>query len=94
MQESSIVLAKLLFPQVFEKMEMRDLRVLVVERSVMTTYIAGETIEIPRHSIGLLLEGFIKSHGIQEELITSPAVLFSSHGNQSFHNMENSGNQL
>ncbi|XP_022146361.1 sodium/hydrogen exchanger 8-like isoform X2 [Momordica charantia] len=90
-QESSIVLAKLLLPQVFEKMEMRDLRVLVVERSTMTTYIAGERIEIARHSIGFLLEGFIRSHGIQEELITSPAVLFSSHGNQSFHNMENSG---
>ncbi|KAL4018599.1 hypothetical protein IC575_022199 [Cucumis melo] len=89
-QESSIVLAKLLLPQVFEKMEMRDLRVLVVERSVMTTHIAGETIEIPPHSIGLLLEGFIKSHGIQEELIASPAVLFS-HRNPSFHNMENSG---
>ncbi|XP_038875390.1 sodium/hydrogen exchanger 7 isoform X2 [Benincasa hispida] len=90
-QESSIVLAKLLLPQVFEKMEMRDFRVLVVERSVMTTHIAGETIEIPRHSIGLLLEGFIKSHGIQEELIASPAVLFSSHRNPSFHNMESSG---
>lgn len=90
-QESSIVLAKLLLPQVFEKMEMRDLRVLVVERSVMTTHIAGETIEIPRHSIGILLEGFIKSHGVQEELITSPAVLFSLHGNQSFRNVETSG---
>ena len=72
---------------------MRDLRVLVVEGSVMTMYIQGETIEIPRHSIGFLLEGFVKSPGIQEELIASPAVLFSSHGNQSFHIMENSGNQ-
>ncbi|XP_022955956.1 sodium/hydrogen exchanger 7 isoform X2 [Cucurbita moschata] len=90
-QECSIVLAKLLLPQVFERIEMRDLRVLVVEGSVMTMYIQGETIEIPRHSIGFLLEGFVKSPGIQEELIASPAVLFSSHGNQSFHSMENSG---
>ncbi|CAI0385036.1 unnamed protein product [Linum tenue] len=86
-QESAIVLAKLLLPQVFEKMTMHDLRALIVERSVMTTYIRGETIEIPPRSIGFLLEGFIKSHGVQEELVTSPAALFPAQGNQSSQNV-------
>ncbi|CAN1842165.1 Sodium/hydrogen exchanger 7 [Linum perenne] len=86
-QESAIVLAKLLVPQVFEKLSMHDLRALVVEKSVMATYIRGETIEIPTHSVGFLLEGFIKSQGFQEELITSPAALLPQHGNQSSQNV-------
>ncbi|KAF9677498.1 hypothetical protein SADUNF_Sadunf08G0114000 [Salix dunnii] len=92
-QESAIFIAKLLLPQVFEKMPMQELRALVAERSVMTTYIRGETIEIPRHSIGFLLEGFIKAHGFQDELIASPAVLLPPQGNQSFQKIEISGAQ-
>ncbi|XP_048318425.2 sodium/hydrogen exchanger 8 isoform X2 [Ziziphus jujuba] len=87
-QESAIVLAKLLLPQVFEKMGMQDLRALVAERSIMTTYIRGESIEVPYHSIGILLEGFIKTQSILEELITSPAPLLPSHKNQSSQNLE------
>nr|AGW30210.1 SOS1 [Nitraria tangutorum] len=86
-QESAIVLARLLLPQVFEKMTMQDLRALVAERSMMTTFLRGETIEVPRHSIGFLLEGFIKTH-VQEELITSPAALFPGQGNLSFLSMD------
>lgn len=86
-----MVLVKLLLPQLFEKRAMQDLRVLVAERSSMTIYIRGETVEIPHHSIGLLLEGFIKTQGTQE-LITSPAALFPSHANQSFQNLETTGN--
>jgi hypothetical protein len=53
----------------------------------MTTYVSGESIEISYNSIGLLLEGFVKSVGIQEELIPSPAaLLLPSSGNQSFRN--------
>nr|APR62626.1 Na+/H+ antiporter [Ricinus communis] len=84
-QESAIALAKLLLPQIFEKMVMHDMRALIAERSMMNTYIRGETIEIPYHSIGFLLEGFVKAHGYQEELITSPAVLLPPHKNQSFN---------
>lgn len=91
LQESAIVLLKLLLPQIFEKRAMQDLRVLVAERSSMTTYIMGETIEIPHHSIGFLLEGFIKTQGAQE-LITSPAALLPSHLYQSFQNLETTGN--
>ncbi|KAF6168631.1 hypothetical protein GIB67_005243 [Kingdonia uniflora] len=87
-QESAIVVAKLLLPQVYEKMAMQELRTLVVERSVMNIYIRGETIEIPHHSIGFLLEGFVKT---QEELITSPGVLLSSYGDLSFLSVETSG---
>nr|UTD53590.1 Na+/H+ exchanger 7 [Casuarina glauca] len=89
-QESSVVLAKLLLPQIFEKMAMQDLRALVTERSVMNIYIRGETIEIPHHSIGFLLEGFVKTLGT-EELITSPAALLPSHGSLSFQNLVSSG---
>nr|AVA17725.1 SOS1-like protein 1 [Populus davidiana] len=92
-QESAIVIAKLLLPQVFEKLPMQELRALVAERSVMTTYIRGETIEIPHHSIGFLLEGFIKAHGFQDELIASPAVLLPPQGNQSFQKIGITGAQ-
>nr|AVA17734.1 SOS1-like protein 1 [Populus ilicifolia] len=92
-QESAIVIAKLLLPQVFEKMPMQELRALVAERSVMTTYLRGETIEIPHHSIGFLLEGFIKAHGFQDELIASPAVLLPPQGNQSFQKIGFTGAQ-
>nr|AQN76653.1 Na+/H+ antiporter [Populus pruinosa]AQN76654.1 Na+/H+ antiporter [Populus pruinosa]AQN76655.1 Na+/H+ antiporter [Populus pruinosa]AQN76656.1 Na+/H+ antiporter [Populus pruinosa]AQN76662.1 Na+/H+ antiporter [Populus pruinosa] len=86
-QESAIVLTKLLLPQVFEEMPMQELRVLVAQRSVITTYIRGETIEVPHHSLGFLLEGFVKAHGFQE-LIASPAVLLPLQGNQSSQNIE------
>lgn len=91
LQESTIFLSKLLLPQIFEKMTMQEMRALIVERSVMNIYIRGETIEIPLHSVGFLLEGFIKAQGIQEELITSPAALLPSHGNSSFQSSGGSG---
>ncbi|XP_057962922.1 sodium/hydrogen exchanger 8 [Malania oleifera] len=89
-QESVIILAKLLLPQIFEEMAMQDLRALV-EGSVMTMYIRGETIEIPHHSIGILLEGYVKAQGVSEELITSPASLFPTCENQSFQSLETPG---
>ncbi|XP_076893552.1 sodium/hydrogen exchanger 8-like [Bidens hawaiensis] len=82
-QESSIILSKLLVPQIFEKMTMHDLRTLVTERSTMSTYISGESFELPPNMIGLLLEGFIKTQGTLE-LITAPAALFPSYSDRSF----------
>ncbi|KAH7570798.1 hypothetical protein JRO89_XS05G0192200 [Xanthoceras sorbifolium] len=90
-QESAIILVRLLLPQIFEKLTMQELRVLVAERSIMTTYLRGESIEIPHNSIGFLLEGFVKTHCLQEELITSPASLFPLQGNLSFRSVETSG---
>ncbi|GLU10794.1 hypothetical protein SLE2022_275760 [Rubroshorea leprosula] len=90
-QESAIVLAKLLLPQVFEKMAMQDLRALVTERSVMKTYISRESMEVPPQYVGFLLEGFVKPHGVQEELIASPAVLLPLQQNQSFRSVDTSG---
>ncbi|KAK7260474.1 hypothetical protein RIF29_26548 [Crotalaria pallida] len=89
-QESAIFLSKLLLPHIFEKLTMQDLRTLAAKRSVMTIYIRGETIEIPRHSVALLLEGYVKTQGSQEP-VTSPAALLPSHGNQSFQNLAISG---
>ncbi|KAJ0095731.1 hypothetical protein Patl1_15672 [Pistacia atlantica] len=89
-QESAIILARILLPQIFEKLTLQDLRALVAERSSMATYIRGEIIEIPYRSIGFLLEGFIKTDGVEEKLITSPAALFPSQGNQSFQSAETS----
>lgn len=91
LQESAIFLARILLPQIFEKLTMQDLRALIVERSTMKTYLGRETIEIPYHSVGFLLEGFVKTYNLQE-LITSPAALVPSQGNQSFTSIEESGN--
>ncbi|XP_024045881.1 sodium/hydrogen exchanger 7 isoform X2 [Citrus clementina] len=90
-QQSAIALSRLLLPQIFEKLTMQDMRALIAERSKMTTCLRGEIIEIPYHCIGFLLEGFIKTHGLQEELITPPAALIPSQGNLSFRSAETSG---
>ncbi|KAL4196021.1 hypothetical protein AMTRI_Chr04g243960 [Amborella trichopoda] len=81
-QESAIVVAKLLFPQKFEKMPMQELRALVAERSTMNIYLSGEVIEIPPHSVAFILEGFVKTQYRKEDLVTSPAVLLPSHAEQ------------
>nr|AMK51995.1 Na+/H+ antiporter [Halogeton glomeratus] len=90
-KESVIVLAKVLLPQVFEKLSMQDMRMLTAERSTLNTYLRDESVEVPPHSIAFLLEGFIKSHSLVEELITSPTVLWPAQGNASFLSQEGSG---
>lgn len=92
-QQSAIALSRLLLPQIFEKLTMQDMRALIAEGSKMTTCLRGEIIEIPYHSLGFLLEGFIKPHGLQEELISPPAALIPSQGNLSFRSAETSGAQ-
>nr|ABN04858.1 salt-overly-sensitive 1 [Mesembryanthemum crystallinum]CAN99591.1 salt-overly-sensitive 1 [Mesembryanthemum crystallinum] len=89
-KESVIGLAKILLPQIFEKMSMHDLR-LLIERSTMNTYLSGENVEVPPHAIGFLLEGFIKCHSLHEELITSPAALWPAQGNSSFLSQDGTG---
>ncbi|XP_073065728.1 sodium/hydrogen exchanger 7-like isoform X2 [Primulina eburnea] len=42
----------------------------------MNIHIREESFEVPRISIDLLLEGFIKMQGWQGDLLTSPAVIF------------------
>nr|GMC85009.1 SOS1-like protein 1 [Ipomoea batatas] len=90
--ESVIVLAKVLLPQVFENMGMPDLRALVAERSTMSTYIRGESFELPHHSIGFLLEGFVRGQDAGE-LVTSPAALLPSRMDQSSRKSEMSGSR-
>lgn len=69
---------------------MQDLRALVSDWSMIHIHLRGEIIEIPQHCIGFLLEGFVRAHGFQEELIVSPAALLPVHGNQSFGNAHGS----
>ncbi|XP_076900354.1 sodium/hydrogen exchanger 7-like [Bidens hawaiensis] len=78
-RESSIIVSKMLIPQIFEKMSMQEARAFVVERSTMSRYITGETFELAENIIGLLLEGFLKTMGSLEP-VTAPAALFSSYG--------------
>ncbi|QCD83706.1 solute carrier family 9 [Vigna unguiculata] len=93
-EESAIFLSKLLVPQIFGKLAMQDLRALIAdpERSRMTIFIRGETIEIPHHSVALLLEGYVKTQG-RQELVTAPAALLPSSGNLSFQNLAGSGSK-
>jgi len=92
LQESAIVLARVLLPQKFEKMSMHELRALVAERSTMNIYLRGEVIEIRPNSIGFLLEGFIKTQDLQD-LITSPAALLPSLADSNLSYRESSGYQ-
>ncbi|XP_026458360.1 sodium/hydrogen exchanger 8-like isoform X2 [Papaver somniferum] len=92
-QESVLAIAKILLPQIFEKMAMHELRSLVVERSDMNVYISEEIIEIAPHSIGFLLEGIIKSVTDPEEMLVSPGVLLPSYGDLSFLSLETSGSK-
>lgn len=71
---------------------MQDMRTLVAERSSMSVYLRGESFEVPHHSIGFLLEGFVKAHGSHEGFLSAPAPLLPlSWEQQSFHNTEASG---
>ncbi|MQL85489.1 hypothetical protein Taro_018016, partial [Colocasia esculenta] len=90
-QESAIVVAKLLLPQVFEKMAMQELRALVAERSIMNIYLRGEVIDLRQNSICFLLEGFIKTQGSHLDLIASPAALFSPQAELSSLDLRSSG---
>nr|CAD20320.1 putative Na/H antiporter [Cymodocea nodosa] len=90
-QESSIVIAKLLLPPVFEKLSLQEVRGLIAERSRMNIYISGEFIEIPHNSVCILLEGFLKTQDAHKSLIASPAVLLPSNVELSFLSLESSG---
>lgn len=70
---------------------MQELRALVVERSNMMICIRGETIEVPQHCVGFLLEGFIKTQGAQDDLIASPAALLPSRGKSILQTSDASG---
>lgn len=93
LQESVVTIAKLLLPQTFEEMAMQELRTLIAERSTMKIFISGEIIEIHQHVIGFILEGFVRTQGSQEVLITSPAALVPSHEDLGIQNSVTSGNQ-
>ncbi|KAG2622513.1 hypothetical protein PVAP13_3NG262700 [Panicum virgatum] len=91
-QESALVIARLLLPQIFEKMAMHEIRVLVAERSTMNIYIKGEDIELEQNYIGILLEGFLKTRN--QNLITPPVVLLPSNADLSLFGLESSAVNL
>ncbi|KAL6623724.1 hypothetical protein ACP70R_033603 [Stipagrostis hirtigluma subsp. patula] len=87
-QESALVIARLLLPQIFEKMAMHEIRVLIAERSTMNIYIKGEDIELEQNYIGILLEGFLKTKS--QTLITPPGVLLPSNTDLTLFGLESS----
>nr|BAF41925.1 Na+/H+ antiporter [Phragmites australis] len=87
-QESALVIARLLLPQIFEKMAMHEIRVLIAERSTMNIYIKGEDIELEQNYIGILLEGFLKTKN--QNLITPPGVLLPSNTDLNLFGLESS----
>ncbi|EMS63349.1 Sodium/hydrogen exchanger 7 [Triticum urartu] len=92
-QESALVIARILLPQIFEKMAIREMRVLISERSSMNVYIKGEAIELGHNYIGILLEGFLKTEN--RTLITAPAVLLPSNTDLNLFGLQSSAmNQI
>jgi hypothetical protein len=87
MQESSIVIMRLLLPQLFEKMALHELRALVTERSMLNIHIKGEVIDVPPNYVGILLEGFLAQEEAKS-LITPPVVLFRPDTDFSFFGLE------
>jgi hypothetical protein len=87
MQESAMVVSKLLLPQQFEEMSMQEMRALVLERSTMLTYLRGEMIEILPYDVAILLEGFVKQER-RDEHIAAPAALVHS---RTEHHLNSSG---
>ncbi|VFQ79710.1 unnamed protein product [Cuscuta campestris] len=74
-QESVTILANVLLPEVFGNAGMPDLRTLVARKSTLSSYVKGECFELAHHSIGFLLEGFVKRQSDDGELVSSPAAL-------------------
>lgn len=78
-QECVVVLAKLLLPEVFEKVPLEGLRALIAENFSMTTFVREESIVIPENSTVFLLEGVLRSQQLPEVVVESPAVLLASY---------------
>ena len=89
LQESALVIARMFLPQIFEKMAMHEMRVLISERSSMNIYIKGEDIEIGPNYVGILLEGFLKTEN--RNSIKHPAVLLPSNTDLNLFGLQSSG---
>nr|AGB06353.1 plasmalemma Na+/H+ antiporter [Indosasa sinica] len=87
-QESALVAASLLLPQIFENMAMHEIRILIAERSTMKIYIKGEDIALEQNCIGILLEGFLKTDN--QNLIAPPGVLLPSNTDLNLFGLQSS----
>lgn len=68
---------------------MHEMRVLIAERANMNIYIKGEDIELEHNTIGVLLEGFLKTRN--QSLITPPGVLLPSNTDLNLFGLQSSG---
>ncbi|XP_069153169.1 sodium/hydrogen exchanger 8-like isoform X3 [Solanum lycopersicum] len=73
-KECTVVVSKLLAPDIFKKFSMQEVRSIIDERSVMNTFSSQEVIETSHHSINFLLSGCLRDQST-EQLIECPAVL-------------------
>lgn len=89
LQESALVIARLLLPQIFEKMSIHEIRVLINEKSTINVYIRGEDIEIEQNHVGILLEGYLRSK--DRNLIKPPGILLPANSDWSSFGLESSG---
>ncbi|XP_048554183.1 sodium/hydrogen exchanger 8-like isoform X1 [Triticum urartu] len=87
-KESTLVIARIFLPRIFEKMAVHEMRVLLSERSSMNIYTNGEDIELGKNYIGILLEGFLKTRN--QHLITPPAVLLPSNTDLNLFGLQSS----
>eukprot|EP00252_Welwitschia_mirabilis_P008895 TRINITY_DN21146_c0_g1_i2.p1 TRINITY_DN21146_c0_g1~~TRINITY_DN21146_c0_g1_i2.p1 ORF type:complete len:1146 (+),score=210.80 TRINITY_DN21146_c0_g1_i2:272-3709(+) len=75
-KESAMVVAKLVLPDQFEDMSMQEMRALVLEHSTMRCYLRGETIEILPKEIAILLEGYVRQEGSNEQTVSPAGLLY------------------
>ncbi|KAH7444411.1 hypothetical protein KP509_02G077100 [Ceratopteris richardii] len=73
-KESLLAILKILMPERFEGIPLHELRILVMENSIVRVYLKGEVLEFPPGEVGFLLEGFVKEEG-KEKMLTAPYVL-------------------
>lgn len=91
-KESSLALAKILLPEHFDGIAIQELRALVMERSIMRTYLRGEIIDILSGEVGFLLEGFLKQED-KDEIIVAPCALMKNFGETCRGRQESLSNQ-
>jgi hypothetical protein len=76
LQESALVIAKLLIPRIFERITTHETRLLIAKASSMNIYTEGEDIVLENNQIGILLEGLLKVEN--QNNVVSPGVLLPS----------------
>uniref|UniRef100_A0A7N0T9D4 Cyclic nucleotide-binding domain-containing protein n=1 Tax=Kalanchoe fedtschenkoi TaxID=63787 RepID=A0A7N0T9D4_KALFE len=90
-KESLFVISRLMLSLTFERRRMQEFRTSVGESLVMHTRVAGDVLQITNGSIGVLLQGSVRSQDAPGRTIASPALLLSSHSGNVVLTVETSG---